>query len=61
MNEEISKHHGNGQVRICPSSLVSEQRNGADGVQGITHHTACDRSGFSGKDGQRRTTKSTEH
>ena len=52
MQEEISKHRGNGQVRICPSSVVSEQRNDADGVQGVTHHTTCDISGFSAMNDQ---------
>ena len=52
MKEEISKHRGNGQVRICPSSLVSEQRSDADGVQGVTHHTTCDISGFSARNDQ---------
>ena len=49
---EISKHRGNGQVRICPSSVVSEQRSDADGEQGVAHHTICDISGFSARNEQ---------
>ena len=56
MQEEISKHRGNGQVRICPSSVVSEQRSDADGVQGVAHHTTCDISVSA-----QGTTKGTDH